>query len=86
MIEDRKRLRALGASSKVNAEWRFLRHLFAIGRAAAERWLEAHAQDVGRCGTLDLRQMFEGTPSPRAGAVRPGGSAPDDATPAGDVA
>jgi NTE family protein len=64
MIEDRKRLRPLGASSKVNAEWRFLRHLFEIGRAAAGRWLDEHAGSVGRCGTLDLRMMFDGVPSP----------------------
>lgn len=86
MIEDRKRLRRLGASSKLNAEWRFLRHLFAIGRAAADRWLEVHGADVGRCGTLDLRQMFEGTPSPRACPVRVSGAAPDAATGPLDVA
>ena len=85
MIEDRKRLRPLGASSKLNAEWRFLRHLFDIGRAAADRWLAAHLAQVGHAGTLDLRQMFEGAPS-QADAPLRGESAPDAATPRSDVA
>lgn len=63
MIEDRKRLRPLGASSKLNAEWRFLQHLRDIGRDAARRWMRANHDAVGRTGTLDLRRMFAGAPS-----------------------
>jgi NTE family protein len=67
MIEDRKRLRRLGASSKINAEQRFLLHLKAIGRAAASRWLERDFEAVGRRQTLDLRRMFEGEHPPGGG-------------------
>jgi NTE family protein len=50
----------LGASSKLNAEWRFLRHLFEIGRRCAENWLARHAGDLGLRSSVDLREMFDG--------------------------
>ncbi|MEO1197640.1 MAG: patatin-like phospholipase family protein [Pseudomonadota bacterium] len=49
----------LSASSKLNAEWGFLRHLRDIGRMHASAWLDAHFDDIGKRGTLDLRTMFE---------------------------
>ncbi|GMG81054.1 patatin-like phospholipase family protein [Paralimibaculum aggregatum] len=58
MIEARKRMRPLGASSKLNTEWNFLLHLFEIGRGAAERWLAAHFDDIGMRSTLDIPAMF----------------------------
>ena len=61
VIEARKQMRQLGASSKLNAEWRFLRHLFEIGRASASKWLEAHFDDIGERSTIDFRDMFAGT-------------------------
>lgn len=64
MIEARKRMRPLGASSKMNSEWAFLRHLFEIGRSAAGRWLDRHFDDIGQRSTLDLRQMFTGRGAP----------------------
>ena len=60
MIEARRRLRPLGASSKLNAEWAFLQHLFEIGRDAASRWLVASFDDLGVQSTVDLRGMFQG--------------------------
>ena len=60
MIHDRRELRALDASSKLNAEWAFLRHLFDIGRGAAERWLATNFDDLGQRSTIDTRQMFQG--------------------------
>jgi NTE family protein len=60
MIEARKQMRPLDASSKLNAEWAFLRHLFHIGRAATTRWLCQHYDDLGRCSSVDIRQMFQG--------------------------
>jgi NTE family protein len=60
VIEARKQMRPLDASSKLNAEWAFLRHLFGIGRAAATRWLRAHYDDIGQRSTVDIRQMFQG--------------------------
>lgn len=65
IIEARKQLRPLGASSKLNAEWSFLRHLFGIGRAAATRWLTLHYKDIGHRSTVDLRQMFTGAGAPQ---------------------
>lgn len=60
MIEARRALRALGASSKLNAEWAFLQHLFEIGRDAASCWLDAAFDDLGVRSSVDLRAMFEG--------------------------
>ena len=48
------RLHPLSASSKMNAEWTFLRHLYDIGRDAAHKWLETHYDDIGVRDTLDL--------------------------------
>ncbi len=58
VVHARKKLRPLGASSKLNAEWPFLRHLFEIGREAAERWLEAHFEDIGQRSTIDIGSMI----------------------------
>ena len=52
-------LAALSASSKLNAEWRFLQHLRDIGRNAADRWLDAHFDALGVRSTLDLRTEFQ---------------------------
>jgi len=51
-------LKPLQASSKVNAEWRFLTHLRDIGRRAAEDWADAHFDDVGVRSSVDLRAEF----------------------------
>ena len=50
----------LGYSSKLNAEWDFLRMLRDEGRGAAEAFLAAHGQDVGRRSSLDLDALLEG--------------------------
>lgn len=47
-------LAGLSASSKLNAEWEFLRHVHDIGRRAAEDWLATHLDDVGVRDTIDL--------------------------------
>ena len=60
IIENQKVLKAMGASSKMNAEWDFLTHLRDLGRETAETWMDAHFDDVGEKGTVDLRSMFEG--------------------------
>lgn len=58
MIESRKRMRPLGASSKLNAEWAFLKHLFQIGRDAADRWLDQRYEALGTQCSLDLDALF----------------------------
>jgi len=68
MIEARKRMRPLGASSKVNAEWAFLRHLRDIGREAAGRWIERHFDDLGVRSTIDVKEMIAGRTRARPAA------------------
>ncbi|MEM7238478.1 MAG: patatin-like phospholipase family protein [Pseudomonadota bacterium] len=60
VIQARKQMRLLDASSKMNAEWAFLRHLFEIGREAADAWLGRHFEDLGERSSVDIRQMFQG--------------------------
>ena len=49
----------LGASSKLNAEWAFLRHLFDIGRRSASDWLDRHYDDLGERSSFDLTDLYE---------------------------
>ena len=51
-------LKPLQASSKLNAEWQFLRGLRDLGRKTAKDWLDRHYDDVGQKSTLDLRSEF----------------------------
>jgi NTE family protein len=60
VIEAGDDLKAHGASSKLIAEWEFLRHLFEVGRKRTEAWLDRHFDDLGRRSTVDLRAMFQG--------------------------
>jgi len=60
LIQNEDALKPLGASSKLNAEWKFLTHLRDVGRETAFDWLDRHADDVGQRGTVDLRAMFQG--------------------------
>jgi NTE family protein len=53
------RMTELGASSKVNAEWEFLAMLRDEGRAAAQRFLDAHSDDLGRRSSLDLDALLQ---------------------------
>ena len=52
-------LTALGASSKLNAEWAFFSLLREEGRKAAEFFLQTHASDLGRRSTLDIDVLLE---------------------------
>jgi NTE family protein len=47
-------LGTFGASSKMNNDADFLRHLHALGAAAAERWLAEHRASIGNRSTVDL--------------------------------
>ncbi|MEL6243684.1 MAG: patatin-like phospholipase family protein, partial [Pseudomonadota bacterium] len=60
IIEARKKMRPLGASSKLNSEWAFLTHLFEIGRDAADKWLKTNFDRIGHESTVDIRGMFMG--------------------------
>ena len=53
-IDGAEKLIALDASTKMNAEWEFLLYLKAIGREAAESFLEQHFDSIGVRSTLDV--------------------------------
>lgn len=61
LLEASDELVALDASSKLNAEWRFLSHLRDIGRRAAESWLDTNADKIGRESSFDLAEYFRAT-------------------------
>jgi len=46
-------LQTLKASSKLNAEWRYLCRLRDLGQAHAERWLDEHGAHLGKRSTFD---------------------------------
>lgn len=55
----------LSASSKSNAEWAYLEHLFSLGRGWADAWLAQNYDAIGTRSTLDLETWFA---DPREGA------------------
>jgi NTE family protein len=55
-----EQMTALGYSSKLNAEWEFLCMLRDEGRRAAESFLAAHGEDLGRHSSLDLDPLLQG--------------------------
>ena len=57
-IDDEEGLAPLHPSSKLNTDWPFLEALFALGQAAAKRWLAAHRADIGQRATLDVQAQF----------------------------
>ncbi|MFG6666211.1 patatin-like phospholipase family protein [Halomonas sp. HNIBRBA4712] len=57
-ISGEQALEDLSVSSKMNAEWPFLCHLFELGRAAAERWLDEHFEALGNRSTLDIDTVY----------------------------
>jgi NTE family protein len=50
----------LGSSSELNAEWAFLSMLRDEGRRAAEGFLSAHGEALGRSSTLDIDYLLQG--------------------------
>ena len=61
IIEADDELASLSASSKLNAEWKFLQHLHDIGRRAADDWLAENFTAIGRNSTFDLTEFFRAT-------------------------
>ena len=57
-IEAEKHMRGLGVSSKLNARLEFLLHLKEIGRQAADDWLAANFDAIGRRSTIDIKEKF----------------------------
>ncbi len=57
-ISDDQEMRQHGAWSKLNPDWTFMTHLFDKGRAAAGRWLDDHADDVGTRSSVDIAATY----------------------------
>lgn len=58
MIHGEADVQELSASSKLNAEWRYLERLFKRGRVWAEDWLQHHIDDVGHRSSFKLDELF----------------------------
>lgn len=64
MIHGEEDVQELAASSKLNAEWRYLERLFERGRRWADDWLDKHRDDVGARSSFSLEELFRPTPLP----------------------
>jgi NTE family protein len=56
-IEAHATLSTFGASSKMNNDPTFLRHLHEIGRKAADAWIKDNLDSVGKRSTIDLSAL-----------------------------
>ena len=70
-ISDDPSLLALDVQSDLNTDGAFFDRLFAIGRMACDRWLDAHFDQIGRESTVDLRRLFQGEAGPVSAAPHP---------------
>jgi NTE family protein len=57
-IDAEKELAAFDVSSKSNVDLGFLLHLFALGRAKADTFIEAHYDDIGLRSSTDISKKF----------------------------
>jgi NTE family protein len=64
MIGNEEKMRALGVTSKSNADIDFLAYLKGLGRQTAEDWLQANWGDIGNRSSLDIRATFLDAPEP----------------------
>ncbi len=64
MIGNEEKMRALGVTSKSNADIDFLVYLKGLGRQTAEDWLRANWNDIGNRSSLDIRATFLDAPEP----------------------
>ncbi|HVL56248.1 MAG TPA: patatin-like phospholipase family protein [Burkholderiaceae bacterium] len=51
-------LHSLGESSKLSAEWLFLKHLHDVGWRAADQWLARSFNHLGRRTTIDVEKLY----------------------------
>jgi NTE family protein len=65
MIGNEEKMRALGVSSKMNADLDFLLYLKELGRTTATDWLKTNWGDIGERSSLDIRATFLDAPSAR---------------------
>ncbi len=57
-ISDDETMSMLGVSSKLNADWGALTDLRDRGREAADEWLEANYDEIGKRSTVDIRERY----------------------------
>jgi NTE family protein len=57
-VDAEAELAGLGPASKLNADGAFLRHLFELGVARAEAFLDAHFEDIGVRSSTDVAAKF----------------------------
>lgn len=70
-VSEEQPLTPLGVGVNLNSDLAFFEDLFAVGRAAAERWLGAHYEALGERSTVDLAAMFrQEPPAPEAQPLR----------------
>ena len=58
LIEAEEFIRAFSWSSRLNADWDFLQHLYNMGRAQADHWLKANFDRIGTEPTVDLDSIY----------------------------
>jgi NTE family protein len=58
LIEAEDVIRDLSPSSPMNGTWKFLSHLFEIGRERADKWLGAHYEQLGKETTVDMQEKY----------------------------
>lgn len=63
-VSEGQALTPLGVGVDLNTDIGFFKNLFDTGRAAADRWLEAHFDALGARSTVDLGAMFRAAPAP----------------------
>ncbi|MDF3835423.1 patatin-like phospholipase family protein [Cupriavidus basilensis] len=57
-IDAENEMARLGASSKFNADWDFLRGLFTLGRERADAWLANNFDALGQRSSIDIAETF----------------------------
>ncbi len=58
LIEAEDLIRGFSWSSRLNSDWRFLTHLYAMGRERADAWLKANFDRIGVESTVDLTEKY----------------------------
>jgi NTE family protein len=57
-IDAEPEMARLGVSSKFNADWDFVRELFALGRERADDWLRTNFDALGKRSSIDIADAF----------------------------
>ena len=58
VIEAEEFIRAFSWSSRLNADWDFLQHLYNMGRARTDQWLEANFDRLSVESTVNLDSKY----------------------------